>query len=158
LYLYGGMNPASGLVYSDVWVFRVAVQQWELLYSLRAGHANTNTFQYPTGDTAYQFAPPPLYLAHILPVPESLDPFTGINTTFYGSDADTSRLQNGGFLIYGGVGGGGSCGSRRCGALETSLGQVYRFSLLEGTWTSPHTITGTKVKFFCCREIYRRVL
>lgn len=143
LYLYGGINPASGLVYNDVWVFRIAVQQWQRLYSHRSGHVHTSTAQYPSGDATYQFAPPPLYLAHMLPVPESLDPTTGINTTFYGSDRDTSHVQNGGFLLYGGVGGGGKCGATQCGALETTMGQVYKFSLLEGTWTSPHTITGT---------------
>jgi hypothetical protein len=142
LYLYGGIDPASGLVYNDVWVFRIGVQQWQRLYSHRAGHARISTTQYPSGDATYQFAPPPLYLAHILPVPESLDPLTGINTTFYGSDRDTAHVENGGFLLYGGVGGGGNCGARNCSALETTLGQVYKFSLVEGSWTSPHTITG----------------
>lgn len=142
LYLYGGVDPANGLVYNDVWVFRLGIQQWQRLYAHRTGHAQTSTEQYPTGDTAYQFAPPPLFLAHLLPIPESLDPTTGINTTFYGSAANSTRVQNGGFLLYGGVGGGGRCGARVCEALETSLGQVYRFSLLEGAWTSPHTITG----------------
>jgi len=143
IYLFGGINPANGLAYSDVWVFRIAVQEWDLLYSRRTGNINTNTKQYPSGDVLYQFAPPPLYLAHIVPIPESLDPTTAINTTFYGSDADPSLVQNGGFLIYGGVGGGGNCGSRSCGALETTIGQVYKFSILEGSWTSPHTITGS---------------
>lgn len=145
LYIFGGVNPANGLTYNDVWVFRVAVQEWELLYSLRTRNTNTNPVQYPSGDVEYQFAPPPLYLAHIIPIPESLDPTTAINTTFYGSDADPSRTQNGGFLIYGGVGGGGNCATKTCGAMETTLGQVYRFSLLEGTWTSPHTITGKHI-------------
>lgn len=134
IYLFGGVDPATGMVHSDVWVFRIAIQSWEMLYNRRLGHAHT--------EGVYQFAPPGLYHAHLLPIPESLDPYTAINTTTYGSDTDLTYQQNGGFLVYGGVGGGGSCGTSDCDALETTLGQVYKFSLAEGRWTSPHTITG----------------
>ena len=143
LYLFGGVDPTNGMTYNDIWVFHIALQQWELLYSPRTGNSNVDDFQYPQGDTTYQFAPPPLFLAHLLPIPESLDPVTSINTTFYGNDDDITHVQNGGFLVYGGVGGGGNCGTYHCGAKETVLGQVYKFSLREGLWIAPHTITGT---------------
>jgi len=124
LYVFGGIHPATGVVYSDVWVFRVALQQWELLYNRKSGNTQTSTYANTGTTNAYQFAPPPLYNAHIIPAPASLDPFTNFNTTTYGTASDKDSHTNVGFLVYGGVGGGGVCGSSVCGATETTLGQV----------------------------------
>ena len=112
------------MVFNDVWVFRLAIQQWELLYNRKYGNTNTQDYVNTNTNNAYQFAPPPLYNAHMIPIPASLDPYTSFNTTNYGTVFDKETHVNAGFLVYGGVGGGGVCGARRCGATETSLGQV----------------------------------
>ena len=128
LYLFGGIHPSTGMVFNDVWVFRLAIQQWELLYNRKSGNTNTQDYVNTNTNNAYQFAPPPLYNAHMIPIPASLDPYTSFNTTNYGTAFDKETHVNAGFLVYGGVGGGGICGSRICGATETALGQVSYFS------------------------------
>ena len=64
------------------------------------------------GDTE-GFKPPPLYHAYMF----SLD-------------------QNNKMIIYGGIGGGGSCGDVVCNMLEVTLGQVYTFSITEREWNT----------------------
>jgi hypothetical protein len=107
-------------------------------------HRSPLSTQGNADNSNYEFAPPPLYSAHVVPIPESLDPNTAINVTgpAFGADTDTTKVQNGGFLVYGGVGGGGFCGTDRCGGMQRVLGQVYRFSLSEAAWTAPRTVTG----------------
>lgn len=131
LYLFGGIDPSSGRTYNDMWVFYVGSTTWKVLYSTAAAEN-------------YAFAPPPLYNAHLLPVPASLDPHTGVNTTSTEFVRKSSRLiENRGLLVYGGIGGGGVCGNTlQCGALETVLGQVYRFDLSENSWVVPQSVTG----------------
>jgi len=62
------------------------------------------------GNTA-GFKPPPLYNSYM----------------FYLENVDK-------IIIYGGIGGGGSCGDVVCNMLELTLGQVYTFSVTEGAW------------------------
>lgn len=63
----------------------------------------------PMNNPAFGFKPPPLYRSHLVGVP-------------------------GGLLLYGGVGGGSSCGGPACQPIMKSLGQVYKFSLTEKNW------------------------
>jgi hypothetical protein len=68
------------------------------------------------------YAPPPLYNAHLFPIQ---------------IDDDTED----GLLLYGGVGGGGVCGSKDgldCDQLETQLGQVYRLAVTTKNWDDDH--------------------
>lgn len=37
-------------------------------------------------------------------------------------------------MIYGGIGGAGSCGGEACDFLQSTIGQVYGFKISEGTW------------------------
>lgn len=139
LYLFGGIDPSSGMLFNDVWIYYIGSKSWELLYDSRI---NNN----------YQYAPPPLYNAHIIIAPESLDPYTSINTTATYDHTTTTKskeqttIENKGFLIYGGIGGGGHCGNlKQCDGIETTLGQVYRFVLTENKWQSPRSSTGSKL-------------
>jgi len=135
LYIFGGIDPSSGRTYNDMWVFYVGSATWKVLYST-------------TATQNYSFSPPPLYNAHLLHVPASLDPHTGVNTTSTAFvDKSSSLIENRGLLVYGGIGGGGVCGnSLQCGALETVLGQVYRFDLSENSWIAPQSVTGDLAK------------
>jgi hypothetical protein len=115
VYLFGGDDPASGLYYQDIWVFHLKDKKyyWERIQPSLSG------------GMIHQFAPPPLAHAHLLP---SLC-----------QDDDTTDFQNcGGFLIYGGLGSGGFCGTRNgCNAQQVSLGQVYLYSFKRESWVSP---------------------
>jgi N-acetylneuraminic acid mutarotase len=68
-----------------------------------------------SGSILDSIAPPSLHSAHLIPIPLS------------------SKL-----LIYGGVGGGGSCSGKMCQPLETDLGQLYSLSINEAAWSSGH--------------------
>ena len=99
LFCVGGIDPASQMIFNDVWAFYTGTKQWVLISG-------------STGQTK-GFAPPPLYHSTLLAVRTG----TAVNATSF----DHYDL-----LLFGGVGGGGSCGSPSCGQAETSLGQVYR--------------------------------
>eukprot|EP01038_Epipyxis_sp_PR26KG_P004702 gene4702-6602_t len=76
--IFGGKNPVSNITYNDVWVYRVAINQWQQLF-----HKNN----YNIDDKNYGFVPPPLYNAHLIPM---------VNSSMEG------------FFVYGGMGGGSS--------------------------------------------------
>ena len=105
LYIFGGINPASNLTYNDLWVFHIGSEIWEQLM--------------PLNSNKYGYIAPPLYNSHLLITSTKV-----INSTA----TDIS------ILLYGGIGGGGSCGGDVCKFLETTIGQVYGFKINEGTW------------------------
>jgi len=105
LYIFGGINPSTNLTYNDLWVFHIGSEIWENLMPL-------NSYK-------YGYIAPPLYNAHLM---------VATTTTVNSSATDIS------LLIYGGIGGAGSCGDRTCKLLETTIGQVYGFKISEGTW------------------------
>jgi len=102
LFVVGGINPTSNLIFNDVWAFDLSLKTWKLVA------ANT-------GQGA-GFAPPPLYHSTLLPVTDRRGP-------------NATDFLHGSLLLYGGVGGGGACGDPSCGQSETSLGQVYRLPI-----------------------------
>ena len=99
LFCVGGIDPASKMIFNDVWAFYLGTKKWVQISS-------------STGQTK-GFAPPPLSHSTLLPVRTN----AAVNATSF----DHYDL-----LLFGGVGSGGSCGSASCGQAETSLGQVYR--------------------------------
>ena len=105
LYIFGGINPSSNLTYNDLWVFHIGSEQWEQLL--------------PLNSNKYGYVAPPLYNAHLIIASTAV-----VNST-------ASDIQ---LLIYGGVGGAGSCGAEICKSLKTVIGQVYGFKISEGTW------------------------
>jgi hypothetical protein len=108
LYIFGGNDPASGYYFQDLWVFDLANQFWKEIK--------------PSFTQNHQFSPPPLSHAHLFPSlcqsPQSYDKCDGI-------------------LIYGGMGGGGTCGSLSCGATQVVLGQLYLYSFTTQSWKPP---------------------
>lgn len=110
LFIYGGIDPVSNVTYNDVWVFYLDAQLWQQLEPV-------------TGDQS-GFAPPPLFSAHLIPVSPTIPlPIQGTL-----QNASTGYFEVS-FLLYGGIGGGGACGSNvDCTPIETTLGQVYKFS------------------------------
>jgi hypothetical protein len=102
LFIYGGQDPVTGLILSDLWAFNLQTLLWSSLTATK------------TSDSI-GFEPPGLYKANMLfvdhdceiSVPsQSMNPQTGVVTL-----SDTTC----GLLIYGGIGG---------RDLMTSLGQV----------------------------------
>jgi hypothetical protein len=71
------------------------------------------------GSSAIGFGPPPLYRSHLI----SINP--------------------NGLLVYGGFGGGGSCGGAVCNSLESTLGQTYVFRFDQKKWLSSKLYTST---------------
>lgn len=106
LYIFGGMDPASNVTFNDVWVFNVGARDWTQL-SRNSGSRRG-------------FGPPPLFSSYMIPIADSVE--TNVNAT-----------EITGFLVYGGIGGGGQCADITC-RLQTSLGQVYRYSVTTNTW------------------------
>lgn len=102
LFVVGGINPTSDLIFNDVWAFDLSLKVWKLVAA--------NSGQ------GVGFAPPPLYHSTLLPVTDLKGP-------------NATEFQHASLLLFGGVGGGGSCGSPSCGQSETSLGQVYRLPI-----------------------------
>lgn len=116
IWVFGGMDPSSRLVFNDLWAFSLSSNTWTCI------QANSGTI---TG-----FSPPPLYLAHLIPVSQT---------------SPSSGVQKQSFLIYGGVGSTGVCGlssqmntDKNCPALQTAFGQLYRVDMSFGQWTSAH--------------------
>ena len=107
LIVFGGVDPSSGVAFNDLWAFHLGLKTWQLL-SKNSGATEG-------------FAPPPLYHATLLPVTRPQPtPATVVASP---------TPSTGAFLLYGGVGGGGACGSHNCTLQETVLGQVYRLTL-----------------------------
>ena len=101
LFVVGGIDPVSKMIFDDVWAFHLGSKTWQRVSG--------------SGGQTAGLAPPPLYHGTLLPVPTPTPSVTN-STNFSKFD----------LLLFGGVGGGGSCGSAECMQLETSLGQVYR--------------------------------
>lgn len=106
-YMFGGMDPQSGLYFQDMWVFHIAAQYWEEIK--------------PASYQPHQYSPPPLAHAHLFP---SLCSQPGYQNC-------------GGLLIYGGMGSGGYCGTSLCGAKQVVLGQLYLYSFDIESWIPP---------------------
>lgn len=109
IFVYGGSDPASGLLFRDIWVFDLQGLFWQQLYPV------SKTELFPT----YEFSPPPMEHAHLIP---------------FASDEDPS---DDGFLVYGGVGTGGGCIAASCNSHQVVFGQVYFYSLKQKTWQRP---------------------
>jgi hypothetical protein len=107
LIIYGGIDPVSNTTLNDVWAFDTALKVWQ---QLAANSGQTGGF-----------APPPLYHASLLSLTKTTQA------------ANSTGFISNGFLLYGGVGGGGACGAHRCSLLETVLGQVYRLKITFGS-------------------------
>mmetsp|Transcript_331 Transcript_331/g.312 ORF Transcript_331/g.312 Transcript_331/m.312 type:complete len:565 (-) Transcript_331:155-1849(-) len=128
IWIFGGMDPSSRAIFNDVWAFSTKSHVWRQI-SRNSG-------------AVVGFAPPSLYLAHLIPV-------THPATTLQ----ENIKLS---LIVYGGVGSGGSCGpegvshsdsdsdsaNRKdstdpiCTPLQTALGQVYRIEMSFGHWSS----------------------
>lgn len=104
LVITGGIDPSSNTTFNDIWAFHTGLKTWQQL------SANSGS----TGG----FAPPPLIHATLLSLTK---PSTAPNSI--------GQISNG-FILYGGVSGGGACGGHHCHILETTLGQVYRLKLV----------------------------
>jgi len=102
LFVVGGIDPGSALIFNDVWAFDLSLKTWKLVA------ANT-------GQGA-GFAPPPLYHSTLLPVTDLRGP-------------NATDFRHGSLLLFGGMGGGGACGASSCGQSQTALGQVYRLPI-----------------------------
>jgi hypothetical protein len=107
MFISGGIDPASKLILNDVWAFYCAEKRW---VQLQANSGSTSGY-----------SPPPLYHSFLVPVQSE----NGFNSTGF---------ENTQLLLYGGVGGGGSCGGRECDQLQTTLGQVYRLPINYGIY------------------------
>jgi len=108
LVIVGGMDPASSVIYNDVWAFAMGMKTWQQLL--------------PCTGTTMGFAPPPLFHSSLFVLPT---PTSNVNATGF----ETMTL-----ILYGGMGGGGSCGGSACGGhTETTLGQAYKLSINQGT-------------------------
>ena len=67
IYIFGGIDPVSNKTFNDLWVYRVDLAQWQLLFSPTAGS---------TG-----LIPPPLFNSHMIAVADSL---AGASLLLYG--------------------------------------------------------------------------
>jgi hypothetical protein len=114
VFLFGGMDPRSNIAYNDVWVYNIGISSWKLL----SRNSGSN----------FGFSPPPLYHCMIIPI---LSPNYNANNT---------AVE--GFLVYGGIGGGGLCADVSC-RLHTVIGQVYRFSFTTNKWDVPVRVSET---------------
>ena len=135
IWIYGGMNPANNLIFDDVWSFNVWTRVW-IQYKSNTGNANG-------------YAPPPLYYASLIPILPVNDDNNHEDLTTTGN-ITSPKIHENGFLIYGGMGAGGACGpilnnitatssttlglqqkyASFCTPLESTLGQVYKFSIV----------------------------
>jgi hypothetical protein len=134
LWVFGGVDPVSSVVYNDVWSFHLHTGQWKR-FSDNSGSV--------TG-----YSPPPLYYAHLIPIIASNDvapsapPEDVTDQWLNATGASTIPQQSVGFFVYGGLGAGGSCArilnnqsqfltqAVFCTPLElTSVGQMYKFTV-----------------------------
>ena len=130
LFIFGGSDPASGLLFNDMWSFHPSTQEWTLLQHTDSnrGSASPQPHRYPS-TPGYDFmstsgrSPPPLNSAYMFAV-------------------TSNKL-----ILYGGVGGGGSCGSSICNRKLTTLGQVYSFTIATTSRSQSHTTTTTTTPY-----------
>lgn len=137
LFIFGGVDPASNTTFNCLWAFNLGSQQWRQILPNTGGTVG--------------FAPPPLFGAHLIPVSSSrIWPPTVLssNSKKNGTDKITVTTPSAStltFLVYGGVGGGGACGSPQCSFVETALGQVYNLAVDMTVFASPRvTPTGAQ--------------
>lgn len=121
-YIFGGSDPTNGIIFDELWRFDLADSVWTLLSPSKD----------VSNSIVYQFAPPPLAHAHLLP---SLCP-SAIDSS---SEAVQTAMNDcGGLLVYGGLGSGGYCGNENaCNTTQSAIGQVYLYSFSSQTWHSP---------------------
>lgn len=110
LYVFGGYDAISDIVFNDVWAFELLSQTWTQLS--------------PNSGAVHGYAPPPLYGSHLIPIVE----FDGETSQSVGGLDPDLRYQ--GFLLYGGAGGGAGCAGKRCDQMAISIGQVYKYEIL----------------------------
>lgn len=128
IFIFGGIDPSSNITFNDVWVFSLALKTWDKLSSSMISSK---------GEFYDGLSPPPLFKSLMIPIALTTASSPKSNTSI---DAVSVGLS--GFLIYGGVGGGGACGSITCNPLQVSLGQVYFFSMRENKWRTMHIRDG----------------
>lgn len=153
IWVFGGIDPVSSVVFNDVWAFHVHTGQWTR-YSDNSGSI--------TG-----YAPPPLYYAHLIPIIQSskiasdAPPVAVSNDWLNATGVQTIPQSSVGFYVYGGLGAGGSCArilnnqskflthAVFCTPLElTSIGQMYKFTVdmsVDGTAHLEYGRQGTNV-------------
>jgi hypothetical protein len=107
MFINGGIDPFSKLIYNDVWAFYTAEKRWVHIQEVSGSAAG--------------YSPPPLYHSFFIPVQT-------------GEGTNSTGFESTNLLLFGGVGGGGSCGGLECGQVQTSLGQVYRLPINYGTY------------------------
>jgi hypothetical protein len=115
LFVYGGKDASTDILFDDVWAFHLEVGRWTFI------------------PKAGGLAPPPLQMAHLLPFWRYRD-----KSTRGTDEGQQFPPDEDGFILYGGIGGGGYCGGKLCGQTETVIGQLYRFSLKFGKHVSTH--------------------
>jgi hypothetical protein len=102
LYIFGGENSIVKVLFSDVWAFEIRSQRWIELS--------------PSSGLVEGFAPPPLHSAHLIALDSEI------------IEKPSQRIRDR-FLVYGGVGTGGTCGAGSCTSKGTAFGQIYQFEV-----------------------------
>ena len=147
IWIYGGIDPVTSLIYNDLWSFHVRTRQW--------------TLHSPNSGSVTGYGPPPLYNAHMIPLTAAYSndihyPLSDVNSV--NITGTTTRIPNQvGIALYGGMGSGGSCGpivNNRTGfktlssyctpAGESTIGQIYKVTI---TLTN-RTIGNTRDRLF----------
>lgn len=104
LYVFGGYDALGDIAFNDVWAFELLSQTWTLLS--------------PNSGSVQGYAPPPLYGSRLVPI-----------VGFDGATTVEAGQAHQGFLVYGGIGGGGTCVGKRCKGIAVSIGQLYKFEV-----------------------------
>jgi hypothetical protein len=137
MYIFGGQDPVSGVIYSDLWVFDISAGTWQELI------ANSE----PSGISIVYV--PPLHSAHLILATPDLQP--SLSSSFRptsdssNNTLNTPKLLN--LMLYGGVGNGGSCAvASMCPPLLSTLGQVYSLQLSVGTLNVPRSTLDSRNK------------
>ena len=108
LFIYGGINPATNVVYKDLWWFDLQTFSW--------GELNGNK-----GVSAPGFSPPSLYKSNLISIDSECDssyPST-VTDTLTGETSSVTDTRCG-LLLFGGIGG---------KDLQSSLGKKNRLLL-----------------------------
>jgi hypothetical protein len=154
LFVFGGQDPVSGLTFGDLWVFDLAGGSWQQLLT-NTVLADTTTTINPKRPTSTVFVPP-LHSATLIPATPQTSP--ALSSTFAPTTDSTNNTLNSpsvlNLLLYGGIGGGGSCGPvdstvsatstvSNC-ALYDVLGQVYGLQLYIGNLDVPKSVLDSR--------------
>lgn len=120
----GRIHASSTVFDNELWIFGGLDSSSHLSFNdLWSFHLDSHvwTQRYIPSAANSGFIPPPLHHAHLIP------------------------SREGGILVYGGIGSGGSCGGLNCGVNSTVLGQVYRFDIFASSWVPSRLFSGTTV-------------